>query len=105
VAEGEQVGAVVLKRLNSGDDVHGDWELRERGTLVASSRKCRVRERGKEVRRMGSAEPHMLEVFRGASMRAAGMASILGLTVSIYVTNVLYSPLRVCTGTITNAIL
>ncbi|KAJ7828082.1 hypothetical protein B0H14DRAFT_2812819, partial [Mycena olivaceomarginata] len=49
---------VVLRRLGSGDDVkdaeveeHGDWELRERGALVASSRKCRVQERGKEARR------------------------------------------------------
>jgi hypothetical protein len=44
-------------------------------------------------------------VFRGASLRAARMTSILGLTVSIYITNVLYSPLHVCTGTITNTIL
>jgi hypothetical protein len=76
VAEGEKVvrGVVVLRRLGSGDNLkdaevgeeHGDWELRERGALVASSRKRRVRERGKEARRMGSAEPH---ISRGMTRR------------------------------------
>jgi hypothetical protein len=75
MVEGEQVerGVAVLRRLGSVKDAevgeeHGDWELRERGALVASLRKCRVRERGKETRRMGSVEPHISRGMAGRRM-------------------------------------
>jgi hypothetical protein len=70
----ESRSSVVL-RLGSGDNVedaevgkeHGDWELRERGALVASSRKCRVRKRGK---RRGGWDPQS-RTYREAWLEGA----------------------------------